>query len=105
MLPLQLGTSDGTNGCPNSCTHPTADIGLMGRFLGTDCELVDGIQVPPRRRPRPRLGMGRTLRGHKVTSADLRECIARVVTDFVNARRPGERFPAWLARAGEGELI
>jgi sulfite reductase beta subunit-like hemoprotein len=64
---------------------------------GSRCDLGGGLGLDS--------GMGRTLRGHKVTSADLRECIARVVTDFVNARRPGERFPAWLARAGEGELI
>jgi sulfite reductase (ferredoxin) len=95
------------NGCPNSCARiQVADIGLKGmRVNGPDGEAVDGFQVHLGGGLGLDAGMGRKLRGHKVTSDELHEYIIRVVTRFLQGRQPGERFTGWVARAADDELL
>ncbi|MGV0626276.1 nitrite/sulfite reductase [Mycolicibacter minnesotensis] len=94
------------NGCPNSCARiQVADIGLKGmRVTDATGESVDGFQVHLGGGLGLDAGMGRKLRGHKVTSSELQDYITRVVGRFVHSRTPGERFAAWVARADDDEL-
>ena len=94
------------NGCPNSCARiQTADIGLKGQIV-TDAggNQVEGFQVHLGGGLGLDAGFGRKLRGHKVTSAELSDYVARVVRHFVAQREPDERFAQWVARAEEADL-
>ncbi|GAB2684203.1 nitrite/sulfite reductase [Thalassiella azotivora] len=98
------------NGCPNSCARiQTADIGLKGQLVpGPDGEQVPGFQVhlggglasSDREEP----GLGRTVRGLKVTAGELPDYVERVVRRFVADREDGETFARWAHRAEEGAL-
>ena len=44
--------------------------------------------------------MGRKLRAHKVTSADLDDYVTAVVSAYLSDRTAGERFAVWVTRAG-----
>jgi sulfite reductase (ferredoxin) len=91
------------NGCPNACARTqVADIGLKGQLvLDDDGNQVEGFQV--------HLGggigltqeLGRKLRAHKVTSADLDDYVTSVVSAYLDDRSEGESFAAWVARADE----
>jgi sulfite reductase (ferredoxin) len=91
------------NGCPNACARTqVADIGLKGQLvLDDDGNQVEGFQV--------HLGggigltqeLGRKLRAHKVTSADLDDYVTSVVSAYLDDRSDGESFAAWVARADE----
>ncbi len=98
------------NGCPNSCARiQTADIGLKGQLMrspdGGDefafqVHLGGGLASSDGDDP----GLGRTLRGLKVTASDLPEYVERVTRSFVAGREPGESFVAWAHRADEEAL-
>ena len=49
-------------------------------------------------------GLGRTVRGLKVTAADLPDYVERVVRRYAAGRDPGEAFAAWAHRAEEEDL-
>lgn len=97
------------NGCPNSCARiQTADIGLKGQMV-----TIDGVQQPGFQvhlggglasvdRDNP--GLGRTVRGLKVTTEGLADYVERVVRRFLDDRAEGETFAAWAHRADEGDL-
>jgi sulfite reductase (ferredoxin) len=98
------------NGCPNSCARiQVADIGLKGQLMksadGADefafqVHLGGGLaQVG-----RSEAGLGRTVRGLKVTSADLPDYVERVTRSFVAGRLGEETFAEWAHRADEEEL-
>ncbi|OLT47067.1 sulfite reductase [Saccharomonospora sp. CUA-673] len=94
------------NGCPNSCARiQVADIGLKGQIV-TDAEgnQVEGFQVHLGGGLGLDAGFGRKLRGHKVTSAELTDCVERVVKNYLNQRTEGERFAQWVTRAEEADL-
>lgn len=98
------------NGCPNSCARiQTADIGLKGQILtDADGQPEFGFQVHLggglASTERDEAGLGRTVRGLKVTAAELPLYVDRVVRSFVDARDEGETFAAWVQRADEGAL-
>ena len=98
------------NGCPNSCARiQTADIGLKGQLVaGDDGEQVPGFQVhlggglasDDREEP----GLGRTVRGLKVTADDLPDYVERIVRRFLEQRSGSETFATWAHRV-EGEVL
>jgi len=98
------------NGCPNSCARiQTADIGLKGQLVADeDGEQVPGFQVHLggglASVDREEAGLGRTVRGLKVSAAELPEYVERVVRRFLAERDPGEAFAPWAHRAEEGAL-
>ena len=99
------GESVHLNGCPNSCAHQVADIGLKGQIVtDTDGRQVEGFQVHLGGGVGLDAGFGRKLRGHKVTSAELGDYVVRVVTKYAAQREPCERFAQWVGRAEEGDL-
>lgn len=98
------------NGCPNSCARiQTADIGLKGQLLTIDGEQRPGFQVHLggglATADREEAGLGRTVRGLKVTADDLPDYVERVVRTFLGERIDGETFAQWAHRADEGALL
>ena len=94
------------NGCPNSCARiQTADLGFKGQIV-TDAEgnQVEGFQVHLGGGLGLAAGMGRKLRGHKVTATELPEYVERVVRHFQEEAGGGETFAQWVARADEEVL-
>ncbi|NUQ32722.1 MAG: nitrite/sulfite reductase, partial [Dermatophilaceae bacterium] len=101
------------NGCPNSCARiQTADIGLKGQLVTVDtpggAEQVPGFQVHLggglASVERAEAGLGRTVRGLKVTADELPDYVERVVRTFADQREQGETFAQWSHRAEEGAL-
>ena len=101
------------NGCPNSCARiQTADIGLKGQIVTTD----DGRQVPGFQvhlggglagagaPTETGAGLGRTVRGLKVTADELSTYVERVVRRYAAGRAESETFASWAHRAGDEEL-
>ncbi|PZR54939.1 nitrite/sulfite reductase [Xylanimonas oleitrophica] len=106
LTPLSLHV----NGCPNSCARiQTADIGLKGQIVQDD----DGDQVPGFQvhlggglasQDRDEAGLGRTVRGLKVTADGLADYVERVVRRYDADRAEGETFGQWAHRADEEAL-
>lgn len=99
--PIQLNL----NGCPNSCARiQTADIGLKGQILkgefGFQVHLGGGLASADR----DDAGLGRTVRGLKVTSEDLVDYVERVVTRFLDQRERGQTFAEWAHETDEENL-
>ncbi|RXZ46017.1 nitrite/sulfite reductase, partial [Agromyces binzhouensis] len=99
------------NGCPNSCARiQTADIGLKGQLVTIDGEQVPGYQVHLggglASQDRDEAGLGRTVRGLKVTADGIADYVARVVTRFLEERDADadETFAQWAHRADEEAL-
>ena len=98
------------NGCPNSCARiQTADIGLKGMMLPTpDGDPTPGFQVHLggglANNEREEAGLGRTVRGLKVTVEDLPDYVERVVRKFVAVGAEGQTFAEWAHSADEGDL-
>lgn len=98
------------NGCPNSCARiQTADIGLKGMMLPTpDGDPTPGFQVHLggglATVEREEAGLGRTVRGLKVTVEDLPDYVERVVRKFVAVRAEGQTFAEWALSADERDL-
>ncbi|WP_370446154.1 nitrite/sulfite reductase [Cryobacterium sp. Y29] len=98
------------NGCPNSCARiQTADIGLKGQLLpdgnggstpGFQVHLGGGLASVDREEA----GLGRTVRGLKVTAENLTDYVERLVLRFLAARSADETFAQWAHRADEEDL-
>jgi len=98
------------NGCPNSCARiQTADIGLKGQLLpdgdggqtpGFQVHLGGGLVSDNREEA----GLGRTVRGLKVTADDLSAYVERLVRRFLADRATDETFATWAHRAEEEAL-
>ena len=98
------------NGCPNSCARiQTADIGLKGQLLpdgdggqtpGFQVHLGGGLASSSREEA----GLGRTVRGLKVTAANLVDYVERIVRRYAADRTEGETFAEWAHRADEEAL-
>ena len=120
-LTERLGDLDGltpislhVNGCPNSCARiQTADIGLKGQLVLDD----DGTQVPGYQvhlggglgsADRPDAGLGRTVRGLKVTADGVADYVERVTRRYVAGREETpegpETFATWAHRVDEEDL-
>ncbi|MBD3784677.1 MAG: nitrite/sulfite reductase [Micrococcales bacterium] len=97
------------NGCPNSCARiQVADIGLKGQLV-----TIDGVQRPGFQvhlggglasADREEAGLGRTVRGLRVTTDDLPDLVERLVRRFLAQRNAGETFSSWAHRVDEEEL-
>lgn len=98
------------NGCPNSCARiQTADIGLKGQLVTNDAgEQEPGFQVHLggglANQDRELAGMGRTVRGLKVTTANLTDYVERVVRRYEADKDGEETFAEWSHRADEEAL-
>lgn len=97
------------NGCPNSCARiQTADIGLKGQLITDDGVQSPGFQVHLggglASHDRPEAGLGRTVRGLKVTAANLPDYVERVVRRFVAERADDQTFAEWAHAADEEAL-
>ncbi|UFU02608.1 nitrite/sulfite reductase [Ruania suaedae] len=107
------------NGCPNSCARiQTADIGLKGQLvMDDDGEQVSGFQVHLggglASETRDEAGLGRTVRGLKVTAQDLPDYVDRVTRRYLSETSPEaeegssadrESFASWAHRADEEAL-
>lgn len=99
------------NGCPNSCARiQTADIGLKGQIVTTEeGEQVPGFQVHIggglASKDRDEAGLGRTVRGLKVTVDNLSDYVERLVRRFLGGRSDTETFSEWAHRVDEEELV
>ncbi|MFI8524613.1 nitrite/sulfite reductase [Promicromonospora sukumoe] len=106
LKPLSLHV----NGCPNSCARiQTADIGLKGQLVMDD----DGNQVPGFQvhlgggltsEERDDAGLGRTVRGLKVTADGIGDYVERVVRRYDADHDGEESFAQWAHRADEEAL-
>jgi sulfite reductase (ferredoxin) len=97
------------NGCPNSCARiQVADIGLKGMIVTTDGVQEPGFQVHLggglASADRDEAGLGRTVRGLKVTADDLPDLVERLVRRWLDQRGAGETFSSWAHRVDEEEL-
>ncbi len=97
------------NGCPNSCARiQVADIGLKGQLVTVDGEQRPGFQVHLggglASADRDEAGLGRTVRGLRVTADDLPDLVERLVRRFLADRAPGESFSTWVRDADEETL-
>ncbi|WP_030529009.1 nitrite/sulfite reductase [Phycicoccus jejuensis] len=97
------------NGCPNSCARiQVADIGLKGQLVTVDGEQLPGFQVHLggglASADRDEAGLGRTVRGLKVTADDLPGLVERLVRRFLAQREGSESFSSWVHRVDEEEL-
>ena len=98
------------NGCPNSCARiQTADIGLKGMMLPTDdggtapgfqVHLGGGLATDNR----VEAGLGRTVRGLKVTASELPDYVERVVRQYIAVRLSNETFAEFAHRVDEEQL-
>ncbi|WP_406018247.1 nitrite/sulfite reductase [Kocuria rhizophila] len=93
------------NGCPNSCARiQTADIGLKGQYIGEEyvfqVHLGGGLASTDREEG----GLGRTVRGLKVTADDLSDYVERVTRTFLWERGPEQSFAEWALSAEEDSL-
>ncbi|HET7760970.1 MAG TPA: nitrite/sulfite reductase [Phycicoccus sp.] len=97
------------NGCPNSCARiQVADIGLKGQVVTVDGEQHPGFQVHLggglASESRDEAGLGRTVRGLKVTAEGLPDLVERLVRRFLAQRGTGETFAQWVHRVDDEEL-
>ncbi len=94
------------NGCPNSCARiQTADIGLKGMLVSdADGNQAEGFQVHLGGRLGQEAAFGRTVRGLKVTAAELPDYVERVVTRYESQRQSDQTFSQWAVQADEAEL-
>lgn len=99
------------NGCPNSCARiQTADIGLKGQLVTTQ----DGTQSPGFQvhvggglasQNRDEAGLGRTVRGLKITADGLADYVEKLVRRFLDSRDTEETFSQWAHRVDEEVLV
>jgi sulfite reductase (ferredoxin) len=109
-LALARPVSLHVNGCPNSCARiQTADIGLKGQLLpdgnggqtpGYQVHLGGGLASADRGEP----GLGRTVRGLKVTADGIADYVERLLRRYARDRIGDETFAQWAHRADEEAL-
>lgn len=109
LADLDLGEtklSINLNGCPNSCARiQVADIGLKGQILagepGYQVHLGGSLADSPHRTEGE---LGRTVRGLRITTANLADWAERVIRRYAADRAEGETFAEWSHRAEEEAL-
>ena len=109
-LTLDAGISLHVNGCPNSCARiQTADIGLKGQLAKTadgadefafQVHLGGGLASADR----DEAGLGRTVRGLKITAEEMPAYVERVVRRYAADASAGESLAAW-AHAADDEAL
>ncbi len=109
-LGLDVPITLNVNGCPNSCARiQTADIGLKGQIAKSpdgDDEFAFQVHLGGglASADREDAGLGRTLRGLKITADEMPEYVERVTRRFAAERTEGESFATWAHRADEESL-
>ncbi len=99
------------NGCPNSCARlQTADIGLKGMLIpGADGEPTPGYQVHLGgglvEKGREEAGLGRTVRGLRITADGVAEYVERVLRRFNSEQAESETFAQWAHRVDDEALL
>ena len=93
------------NGCPNSCARiQTADIGLKGQFIGAEfmfqVHLGGGLASPEREDG----GLGRTVRGLKISAEGLTDYVERVTRRYLAETGGEQNFAQWALSAEEESL-
>ncbi len=92
------------SGCPNSCgQHWIADIGLEGKKLKVDGQLVDAYYFCVGGSAGGHAAIARPI-GYRVPAAEVPRVIERLVRAYLVARAPGETFGGFCARHGDAEL-
>ncbi|MGB8940560.1 MAG: nitrite/sulfite reductase [Streptomyces sp.] len=99
------------NGCPNSCARvQTADIGLKGQLVpdghggqapGFQVHLGGGLASTER----GEAGLGRTVRGLRITADQLPDYIERVLENYSASSDEDESFAAWSHRAADEDVL
>ena len=91
-------------GCTNSCgQHWIADIGLEGKKLKKDGNLVDAYYFCVGGSVGKYAGAGRTL-GYRAAADECPEAIERLLRGYLLARKPEEDLRAYFARTSDDEL-
>jgi sulfite reductase (ferredoxin) len=91
-------------GCPNSCgQHWIADIGLEGKKLKLDGQLVDAYYFCVGGAVGRHQATARPV-GYRVAAAEVPAAIERLLRAYLAQRRPGENFRRFAARHTDGEL-
>ncbi|QDZ14487.1 nitrite/sulfite reductase [Humibacter ginsenosidimutans] len=98
------------NGCPNSCARiQTADIGLKGQIVTDE----HGVQSPGFQvhlggglasATREEAGLGRTVRGLKVTASNFIDYVERITRRWIAERTYDQTFAEWALSADEEAL-
>lgn len=93
------------NGCPNSCARiQIADIGLKGQLQGDDFAFQVHLGGGLSSEQREEAGLGRTVRGLKITADELPDYVERVTRNWLDDRTSDETFAEWAHRAEEDVL-
>ena len=105
-IELERPISLHVNGCQNSCARvQTADIGLKGQIIagefGFQVHLGGGLAGADREEA----GLGRTVRGLRVTATDLPDFVERIVRQYTEDKADGESFASWSHRADDAVLV
>ena len=92
------------NGCPNSCARfQVADIGFKG--MVTSGPTTASTRTRSRSTSAAEMGtdaeFGRKFRGLKVTAEEAPDYAERVLRGYLDRRRDGESFAAYVTRAEE----
>jgi sulfite reductase (ferredoxin) len=91
-------------GCPNSCgQHWIADIGLEGKKLKQDGQLVDAYYFCVGGAVGRHQAAARPV-GYRVAAAEVPAAIERLLRAYLVQRRPGENFRGFAARHTDDEL-
>lgn len=99
------------NGCPNACARTqVGDIGLKGQIITTaEGEQVPGFQVHLggglQGHGRDEGGLGRTVRGLKVTADGVADYVERVVRRYDAEHVGDETFADWANRVEDEVLL
>lgn len=110
-LPDLAAVTLNINGCPNSCARlQTGDIGLKGMLVaGPDGEQTPGYQVHLGGglvdQDRPEGGLGRTVRGLRITADGVADYVERVLRRFNDEQTDSETFAQWAHRVEDEALL
>jgi sulfite reductase (ferredoxin) len=91
-------------GCPNGCgQHWVADIGLEGKKVKYDGEMVDAFNFSVGGALGEHAGVARVT-GYRAPAVEVPAAIERLLRGYLEDRRYGENLRAWFARHDVAEL-
>lgn len=91
-------------GCPNGCgQHWIADIGLEGKKIKQDGQLVDAYNFILGGALGKYAGLARVT-GYRAAAADVPDAIERLLRSYLEERARGESLRSWFARHDVSEL-
>jgi sulfite reductase beta subunit-like hemoprotein len=94
------------DGCPHACAHHwTGDIGLQGTTgRGAAGEKLEAFDIILRGGLGAHAAIGKPLL-RRIPSAQVEECLERLVRAYLNGKREGESFKGFCDRSTDEELI